>query len=601
MNYSLVSAKSIFSLFELKTPSQTPIMNDLKQRITNITKHSLKELMSLSSLAQECIQPLTLPNTQPLTLKFAELKMRAFQEAFKDGILTRSTAKELLYFNLISPEGSLYPPSTSQEKGLRQFLIELNKSGETACPHELAFKISLSDITSETLPARASCYTTHLEDLQILNTHIEELEQAITSCEEADISQGQYVLFEKISCTIDPEKEWSLIKDDFDSALKKIKEIKTHILPHYKSLQFHLKKHLRHLYSPVLENATIYTTCYHHLAKNPSDIASITRLKSPLKPLKDYDIVDLPALTLSAPHVAYLQESQAIHPTIVKTSRNPSICVIFDLFNLQQQATTLSMQEIKSRITKIQESSLPSLISLHQLADRCIQDFSTSTYMQADYRKAQFTMDAYEQVFTQGFIAPDLLRELTTLNLIQDGCLSSSDPHLSLQNGLSYTSFVQDMHYLNTHINEIENHILFCENAGLTPTNCRKLEPTIKKITDPETFLIYKNKVDHYFINIDILKQNTLRPLKKLQSEMSSILTTFKAHTLMRANSLKTHYKTLSEDTSGLASWLNPLSLNLARASRYIWHPRLDELKATLTHMPYKEELTELLKSLKDG
>ncbi|MEI8299981.1 MAG: hypothetical protein WCG10_00010 [Chlamydiota bacterium] len=615
VTYSNLSAMDIFNIFELDRPSRTDLMKSYKKRIGRILKRSLADIVELTTIAQNCIQPIPIFQRNHLSFKCAELKMHAFEEVFTNGTLSRSLFTQLDEHNLLSPDGSLRAlPSQPLDRDLQDFLLKLDLLSNPAKPHlqvpahECAFTVSMEDSSSAILPARSSYYNVHLENLQILNTYIAELEQAMASFETASVSKDQYQLLEKLSCAMKNQKTWEPIKRSFTDVLGKIDTIKTHTLPRYRLLRFELKKRLQYLYSPILEQATFYKNCYQKLSENPSDEKSIALLKTRLHST-DFEF---PELMLCAPNTIYLEETQCIDepPTLTVSTPFFGRLPMFCLFDLKEKAKTQSMHLVKKEIQYTQERGAQDLYRLQTIADTCIQTLLLKSNTQDEYKNASLTMQAFKQVFTLGTIPTSLFNQLKTANLIKDGRLSShreafyvsSETGSSLQGRTTYyTFFVQKLQNLNTYIQEIEKQISYHEKQGLIFKNFEKLEPTIKKISDHENFSMYFQTINYFRSPMQILKLVTLPPLKELQKELYTQLTRFKAHTLARADTLTAYYRSLSESSSTFSSLVNPLTLGIARATRYVWHPTTEELTQILTNKPYEDELLELSKSLEDA
>ena len=614
VNYSNLSAIEIFNIFQLDQPSRTDLMKDYKKRIERILKRSLADVVELTTLAQNCIQPFPIFEHNHLSFKCAALKMQAFEEVFTEGTLSRSLFMQLRENNLLSPEGSLFPlPSQSLDSNLQEFLLQFDtlsnprQAHQPPPSHESAFKVSMEESSSPTLRARSSYYRIHVEDLQILNTHITELEQAIASFETASVSKDQYALLEKLACTMKTQKKWEPIMHSFTDVLNKIDTIKKNKLPRYRLLRSQLKKKLQNLYSSILEEATLYKKCYQKLSEIPSHKKSIALLKTRLYPT-DFEF---PELIISAPNTVYLTENQSINKTIALTVSTPpcSILPIFHLFDLKEPAKTSPMQQVKKEIKHTQERATQDLYTLQTLADTYIQPLLLKSNTQDEYKNASLIMQAFKQVFTLGTIPISLFNQLKAANLIKDGRLSShqdafhirSETGSCLQGRTTYHAFfVQKLQNLNTHIQEIEKQISYYEKNGLISDNFEKLEPTIKKISNNEDFFMYSQTINCFQFQIQKLKQLTLRPLKEVQTQLRDQLTTFKAHTLARADTLIGHYRSLSESSSTFSLLVNPLALVLARASRYVWHPPTEELTQILTNKPYEDELLTLLKAQQD-
>lgn len=600
--YYLIPAPAVLSIFNLDIEGTTDDMTHLKKKIKDIAETALHEINDLYSIAVKCIQPVPFTITTPYSLKCAELRMQAFQEVFSEGTLNRSIFTGLKHLNLIDSEGSLLPARTPpMPPEIESFLKELDSSfGKLkTSPYESAFKVPMNDGVSETLPARSSCYKKSLENFQILNAHIQELEHIIDSYATIQESKDQYILLNQIATKLEAQKEWSSIIKDFEETLKKIEIIKTQILPRYQSIKKTLDKYLVSL-GTSLETASRYISTYRKHLKTASSETPTQVLNIDFYSPRDYVITPSPISSSKSLNTVYIKEVNAIKSNIPgRLKQTLPNFPVFLLFDPQIKAKTDQMEQIKECIKNMQANELEKLIHLTRLADKCICDFSDSTYTSFDYHKAKLKMETFEQMFSQGIVTKELFEELQANNLVKNDCLICHVPnfHITLDETFPsphYTSFVKDLQHLNTYIDETEKAIASYEDTGLTADKLSHLDSIMGKILDRYHYSIYKTRTDSFLLKMQQLKEDTLPSLKQLQKETLTILTTFKAHTLKRASTLTAHYRSLSEDSTSLSNWLNPLSLAVARASRYIWHPNMEELTQLLTKEPYTQEMLAL-------
>lgn len=244
IDYAHVPAAVIFNIFDLDLKGESALtleMKGLKLRLKEIFQHSMNELDQLYVVIDKCIPASFATSLSPEQNRHEEIKYEVLINAFESGFVKIEDLRDLESIGMI-----------------RDNIF-------TVCQEafEIPDKADVSNRFSKKV--RVVTYGKILDDLQVLNAYIYELECALKSLSQSNISLENRTSLETILTKLALGEKHREVFDEFDRSIVSIGKLREQFLIPYKEYRDKMGAKLQQLNCHPLQRARDHKLAHQRL------------------------------------------------------------------------------------------------------------------------------------------------------------------------------------------------------------------------------------------------------------------------------------------------------------------------------------------------